>query len=152
MKLLIVEDNLTLAKCTAQLLWRLDRPAQQLEAITIASDLQTALLGLSGHDAVLCDGAFPLSRDSRFAVEKWHVVRREARARGMHFVLYSGSVQALDCARESGTVALAKPAATEEIYAALMDYSHPVIRRGYEKPAWTIDGGTGAGVNHISGP
>jgi ActR/RegA family two-component response regulator len=53
------------------------------------------------------------------AAEKWDVVRQEANRRGIHFVLYSGSACALDCARESEIPALAKPAAIEEIYAAL---------------------------------
>lgn len=123
MKLLIVEDDLTLAEVTAELLHSFDGPPQQFEAITLAADLQTAILCLPEHDAVLCDGRFPLSPDSRFWVEDWDVVRQEAHRRGIHFVLYSGSVRCLDCARESHIPALAKPAAVEEIYAALTFHS-----------------------------
>ena len=97
--------------------------------------LQTAILCLPEHDAVLCDGAFPLSHNSRFVVEEWDVVRQEAHRRGIHFVLYSGSVRALDCARESNIPALAKPAAIEEIYAALMSFPLSVIDRGYGESA-----------------
>ncbi len=129
MKLLIVEDNLSLAELTAELLHIVDRPAQELEAITLAEDLQTALLCLPQHDAVLCDGMFPLSPNSRFVVEEWDVIRQEARRRGMHFVLYSGSPSALDCARETDTPALAKPAPIEEIYAALTRHPLPVIAK-----------------------
>jgi CheY-like chemotaxis protein len=75
MKLLVVEDNSTLAELTAELLHSLDGSAQLLEAITLASDLQTAILCLPEHDAVLCDGTFPLSRNSRFLVEDWDVIR-----------------------------------------------------------------------------
>ena len=119
MRLLIVEDNSFLAEVTAELLNSLDPPMQQFEAITIASDLQTAILRLPEHDAVLCDGMFPVSPHSRFVVEDWDVIRHAARQRGIHFVLYSGSVRALDCARKDHTPALAKPAPIEEIYAAL---------------------------------
>jgi CheY-like chemotaxis protein len=134
MKLLIVEDNSSLAEITAQLLRSLDRPLQQLEAITLAEDLQTAILCLPEHDAVLCDGSFPLSPGSRFVVEEWDVIRQEANRRGIHFVLYSGSVHALDCARESNTPAIAKPATIEEIYATLTDLWPPAHNnKGYDE-------------------
>jgi CheY-like chemotaxis protein len=119
MRLLIVEDNLRLAEITAELLHSLDDRPQISESITLVSDLQAAIRRLPEHDAVLCDGAFPLTRNSSLAAEKWDVVRQEANRRGIHFVLYSGSACALDCARESEIPALAKPAAIEEIYAAL---------------------------------
>jgi len=129
MKLLIVEDNLSLAELTAELLHLIDRPAQELEAITLAEDLQTAILCLPEYDAVLCDGMFPLSPNSRFVVEEWDVIRQEAIRRGIHFVLYSGSPHALDSARESNTPALAKPAPIEEIYAALTRHPLSVIAK-----------------------
>jgi len=119
MKLLIVEDEEQLAEVTALLLRSLDRRARLLDTITFAGDLETALDCLPEHDAVLCDAQFPLARSSRFIVEVWDVVRHEARRRGVHFVLYSGSLRALQGARDSGTPALTKPAPIEEIYAAL---------------------------------
>jgi CheY-like chemotaxis protein len=129
MRLLIVEDNSALAELTARLLYFLDRPRQSLEAITLAADLHTAMLCLPEHDAVLCDGMFPLCPEAGYAVEQWDVVRQEAHRRGIHFVLYSGSASALDCARESNTAAIAKPAAAEEIYAALTRSRVPVIAK-----------------------
>jgi CheY-like chemotaxis protein len=123
MKLLIVEDNEELAVMTATLLRSLDRRAQRLDTITFAGDLETALHCLPDHDVVLCDGRFPLSQNSRFIVEEWDVVRDEANRRGIHFVLYSGCLRALQCACESDTPALAKPAPVEEIYAALTAHS-----------------------------
>ncbi|MGD1100907.1 MAG: hypothetical protein ABSA59_02480 [Terriglobia bacterium] len=149
MKLLIVEDNSSLAELTAELLHSLDRQAQNIEAITLVSDLQTAILCLPEHDAVLCDGMFPLSHNSRFVVEEWDVVRQEAHRRGIHFVLYSGSVRALDCARESNTPALAKPAAIEEIYAALLSFPLSVINRGYGESARMTEKGIRAGDDHV---
>ena len=119
MKLLIVEDNSQVAEVTAELLRSQDRPAHSIETITLAGDLETAMRRLPDHDAVLCDGRFPLSQNSRFIVEEWDVVRHEARRRGIHFVLYSGCGRALDRARDSRTLALMKPATIEEIYAAL---------------------------------
>ena len=119
MKLLIVEDNSQVAEVTAELLRSQDQPAHSIETITLAGDLDTAMRRLPDHDAVLCDGQFPLSQNSRFIVEEWDVVRHEARRRGIHFVLYSGCGRALDRARDSRTLALMKPAAIEEIYAAL---------------------------------
>jgi CheY-like chemotaxis protein len=135
MKLLIVEDNSSLAEITAELLHSLDGPPQHFEAITLVADLQTAILCLPEHDAVLCDGRFPLSHNSRFLVEDWDVVRQEARRRGIHFVLYSGSASALDCARESHTPALAKPAAIEEIYAALTGQRRAGAGKSPSEPA-----------------
>jgi CheY-like chemotaxis protein len=119
MRLLIVEDNEYLAEVTAQLLYELDRQARRIASITVAGDLETAMHFLPEHDAVLCDGQFPLSRDSRFLVEEWDVVQHEAARRGIHFVLYSGCLRALHSACEAGTPALAKPSPVEEIYAAL---------------------------------
>jgi CheY-like chemotaxis protein len=119
MRLLIVEDNEYLADVTAQLLHSLDRQARRIESITVAGDLEAAIHFLPEHDAVLCDGQFPLSRDSRFIVEEWDVVQREAVRQGIHFVLYSGCLRALRSACEAGTPALAKPSPVEEIYAAL---------------------------------
>ena len=119
MRLLIVEDNEYLAEITAQLLHSFDRQARRLESITIAGDLETAIYFLPEHDAVLCDGRFPISLNSSFIAEEWDVVRHEADRRGIHFVLYSGCDRALLSAREANTPALAKPAPIEEIYAAI---------------------------------
>jgi CheY-like chemotaxis protein len=119
MRLLMVEDNEYLAEITAQLLHSLDRRTRRLESITIAGDLETAIHFLPEHDAVLCDGRFPISPNSRFIAEEWDVVRHEADRRGIRFVLYSGCVRALLSAREAETLALAKPAPIEEIYAAI---------------------------------
>ena len=149
MKLLIVEDNSSLAELTAELLHSLDRQAQNIEAITLVSDLQTAILCLPEHDAVLCDGMFPLSHNSRFVVEEWDVVRQEAHRRGIHFVLYSGSVRALDCARESNTPALAKPAAIEEIYAALTRHPFPVIAKTPSEATRMAENLNLAGGDHV---
>ncbi len=129
MRLLIVEDNSTLAELTARLLHSLDRPRQFLEAITLAADLHTAMLCLPEHDAVLCDGMFPLCRETGYVVEQWDAVRQEAHRRGIHFVLYSGSASALDRAHEGNIPAIAKPAAAEEIYAALTGHLVPVIAK-----------------------
>ena len=150
MRLLIVEDNSSLAELTADLLRSLDRQTQLFEAITIASDLQTAILCLPGHDAVLCDGMFPLSPHSRFVVEEWDVVRQEAKRRGINFVLYSGSAHALDCAREDNTPALAKPAAIEEIYALLTRHWLPVHSKGYGESALVGKNRLTPGENHVT--
>ena len=119
MKLLIVEDDASLAEITAELLKSVDQNTHFFEAITLAADLETAIHSLPEHDTVLCDGTFPLSPDSTFVVDDWDVVRQEALRRGIYFVLYSGSICALESARESNTPALTKPAAIEDIYAAL---------------------------------
>ena len=106
-----------------------------LRLLHLPQILQTAILCLPEHDAVLCDGKFPLSHGSRFVVEDWDVVRQEAHRRGIHFVLYSGSASALDGARESNTPALAKPAAVEEIYAALTGRRPSNIGKSRSAPA-----------------
>ena len=125
MKLLIVEDNAALAELTAELLHLVDTQTWQIEAITLVADLQTAMLSLPDHDAVICDGQFPLSHDSQFQSEEWEVVRHAAQGRGILFVLYSGSASAIDRARERNTLAFAKPAPIEEIYEALMSSHCP---------------------------
>jgi CheY-like chemotaxis protein len=149
MKLLIVEDNSSLAEITAELLHSLDQPQQHFEAITLAADLQTAILCLPEHDVVLCDGMFPLSPHSRLVVEEWNVIRQEAHRRGIHFVLYSGSDRALDCARESDTPALAKPASIEEIYAALTQYRLPGPSNGDGESTLMAENRKSAGENHV---
>jgi len=121
MRILIVEDNEELAELTAELLRWVDQPAQYIETISLAGDLDTAIRLLPQHDAVLCDGQFPLSRDSLFIAEEWDVVQREAGRRGIHFVLYSASPGALCDARDSRIPAISKPAFIEEIYAALTE-------------------------------
>jgi len=99
MRLLIAKDNPSLAEITAELLHCHDGGAQRLEAITLAADLQTAILCLPEHNAVLCDSAFPYTHDSHWVVEEWDVAQQEARPRGIHFVLYCGYLRALDLAR-----------------------------------------------------
>jgi CheY-like chemotaxis protein len=132
MKLLIVEDEEQLAEVTAMLLRLLDRRAQRLETITLAGDLETALDRLPEHDVVLCDGQFPLSQNSRFIVEEWDVVRREALRRGIHFVLYTGCLRALQGAHHSETHALTKPAPIEEIYTALTAQSAELSANSFD--------------------
>jgi hypothetical protein len=149
MKLLIVKDNSSLAEITAELLHAFDRPQQHLEAITLAADLQTAILCLPKHDAVLCVGMFPHSPRSRLVVEEWNVIRQEAHRRGIHFVLYSGSDSALDSARKSDTAALAKPASIEEIYAAHTHRRLPVRSNGDGKSASIAGNRKSAGENHV---
>jgi len=149
MKLLILEDNSSLATITAELLHSLDRPQQHIAATTPAEDLQMATRCLPGHDVVLCDGMFPLSPSSRAAVEGWDVIRQEAHRRGIRFVLYSGSDRALECARKSHTPALAKPASIEEIYAVLTRHELPVCRDGDLKSALMPENRKSAGGNHV---
>lgn len=152
MKLLIVDDNSSLAEITAELLHTVDTPAELIEAITLATDLQTALLCLPEHDAVLCDGMFPLYHNSRYAVEEWDVVRQEATRRGIHFVLYSGSDRALDCARGSNTPALAKPAAIEGIYAALTRPWVPVISQRHGETVLMSENAKFVGEEYVPNP
>jgi CheY-like chemotaxis protein len=149
MKLLIVEDNSSLATITAQLLRSLDRAQQNLEAITLAEDLQTAIRCLPGHDVVLCDGMFPLSPHSRILAEDWDVIRQEAHRRNIRFVLYSGSDRALDRARESDTPALAKPASIEQIYAALTPHRLPAPSNGYGEVGRMTENLKSAGGDHV---
>ncbi|MGA2986179.1 MAG: hypothetical protein ABSG32_20430 [Terriglobia bacterium] len=122
MRILIVEDNEELAELTAELLRWVDQPAQYIETISLAGDLDTAIRLLPQHDAVLCDGQFPLSQDSLFIAEEWDVVQREADRCGIHFVLYSASPGALCDARDSRIPAISKPACIDEIYAALTEH------------------------------
>jgi CheY-like chemotaxis protein len=119
MKLLIVEDNEQLADVTARLLRSIDEGAQCIETITLVGNLEAAIDHLPEHDAVLCDGRFPLSQNTSVVAEEWDVVRNEARRRGIHFVLYSGCVRSLNGARQSHTTVLTKPAPIEAIYNAL---------------------------------
>jgi CheY-like chemotaxis protein len=116
MKLLIVEDNEQLADITARLLRSINPATRRIETITLVGDLEAAIAHLPQHDAVLCDGRFPLSQNTPMAAEEWDVVRNEAWRRGIHFVLYSGCVRSLNGARQSQTPALSKPAPIEEIY------------------------------------
>ncbi len=81
MKLLILEVNLSRGEITAELLYGLDRHVQMLSAITLASDLQMAVLCLPEHDAVLCDGTFPpATRPSGWRSGTWCARKRSAGA------------------------------------------------------------------------
>lgn len=149
MKLVIVEDNPTLAELTAEILHPLEGQAQQIEAITLASEMQTAVRCDPGHDAVPCEGTFPLSHKPRFSVEDGDVIRQEAIPRGVHFVLDIGSIRALDGARESGSLAFAKPAAIEEIYAALTPHPLPVVAKSPRESGRIAEYLNFAGENHV---
>jgi len=121
MRILIVDDCEELAQITADLLRCVDESAHGIEAVSLAGDLETAIRLLPHHDAVLCDGEFPISQHSTFIREEWDLVHREALRRGVHFVLYSGCAHALCEARNSHIPALPKPAAIKEIYAVLTE-------------------------------
>jgi len=121
MRLLIVDDNQPLAELTAALLQLIDDGPKRIDAITLVGDLESALGVLPQHDVVLCDGHFPISRDSGLIGEEWHSVRREARRLGIHFVLFSGCMHTVDDARDSYVPAISKPASIETIYAALTE-------------------------------
>ena len=139
MRLLIVEDNAFLAEITAELLHSLDSCGNVFEVITIVFDLRTAILNISEHDAVLCDGDFPFALGSGSAAENWHLVYEEAQLRGIHFVLYSGSPYALDRARANHTPAISKPAPVEDIFAALMKKTNPLAIRCQQDPVLAIE-------------
>jgi CheY-like chemotaxis protein len=147
-----VEDNSFLAELTAELLHLADQSMQLCEAITLAEDLHPAIICLPEQDAVLCDGMLPVSPESRFIVEDWDVIRNEAHRRGIHFVLYSGLVHALDSARATHTPALAKPAAIEEIYAALTHHQLPVHSKADGESALVAENIRLAGGNHAPEP
>jgi CheY-like chemotaxis protein len=122
MRILIVDDHEELAKLTAELLRWIDQPARYIEKISLAGDRDTAVRLLPQHDAVLCDGRFPIFPGSPCNVEEWHEVYREADRWGVHFILYSACPGALDDARARDVPAILKPAPIEEIYAALTEH------------------------------
>jgi hypothetical protein len=150
MKQLIAEDDLFLAEITSELRRSLGRRAQLFEAITLAQDLEGATLSLPEHDVVLGDGIFPLTRNSRHVVEGWDVVCQEANRGGIPFVLYSGSVRALDCARERNAPALGKPPVIEEIYAALTYQRVSTLSKTHGQPALRTETCNFAGDNHVT--
>lgn len=119
MRILIVDDNQALAEITAELLRCVDGPARDIEAISLAGNLQSAVRLLPQHDLVLCDGEFPTAPDSPFPEEQWAAVFREACRYGADFILYSGSPVCLEDARYCGIAAIAKPATIDKIYAEL---------------------------------
>ena len=134
MRLLIVDDDNSLAKLTAELLQLVDRSAGHIESISIAGDLVTALLLLPENDAVLCDGSFPISPGSISHGDEWCQVRRAALVCGVPFILYSGCAQSIEEARLGGIAAIAKPATIENIYAVLAGLwieARPVLASGH---------------------
>jgi hypothetical protein len=106
---------------------------QQIEAITLVSDMQTALFCLRHRDVVIRDGPFPLFPNSRFRVEDWDALHHEASRQERRFVLCSASVRALNLAHDCQVLALAKPTAIEAIYAAVMGFPRSGTVRGYRK-------------------
>jgi CheY-like chemotaxis protein len=128
MRLLIIDDNQALAEVTADLLHCMDQPVQQIGEITLATNLEAALKVLPEHDIVLCDGEFPASADAPSSSEEWVSVFRESCRSGVTFILYSGSAVCLEDAHCCSIPAIAKPAAVEDIYAALTDLGNQTNR------------------------
>lgn len=135
MKLRIFGSQSSYGVPTTQLLLFLCGGAQQVEALADFSSFQTAIPFSPECDAILCDGSFFLFLNSHIGAEERGTVRQDARCRGIHAVLYSGSQSTFEFSDESDNPASAKPATTEEICAALMSISRPVTARGYGKPA-----------------
>jgi hypothetical protein len=121
MRLLIVDDELSLAGLTADEFRWIDQSAQHIESISLAGDLETAIRLLPEHDAVLCDGQFPASPGARCQSDEWQAVQQEAQARGVVFVLYSGGATTVEGARSGGFPAIFKPASIENIYGLLIE-------------------------------
>ena len=120
MRLLIIDDNAQLAKVTAALLRQVDQTTRAIELISCAADLEGAMSLLPHHDAVLCDGQFPLSPNFCYRDDQWVAVHREAVSRGMLFILYSGSPDSLSNASDRSGPTLAKPCRIERLYEVLM--------------------------------
>jgi hypothetical protein len=121
MRLLIVDDEMSLAGLTADEFRWVDQSAQRIESISLAGDLETAIHLLPEHDAVLCDGQFPKSPGARCQGDEWRAVQREADANGIVFILYSGGATTVEGARSGGIPAIFKPARIENIYGVLME-------------------------------
>jgi hypothetical protein len=96
MRILIVDEDESLAETTTDPLRWIDAPAGHIEPISLAGNLETALRLLPEHDAVLCDGSFPISPGSSSHGGEWHAVRREALLAGVLFILYSGGASTLE--------------------------------------------------------
>jgi|SRR5579862_1585206 len=122
MRLLIVDDNTQLAKVTAALLRQIDQSTREIESISSAGDLEEAMRLLPHHDAVLCDGQFPLSPNFCYRYDQWIEVHHEAESRGMLFILYSGSPESLSAARCKGVPTIPKPCRIEKLHEVLMDH------------------------------
>jgi hypothetical protein len=121
MRLLIVDDEKSLATLTADEFRWVDQSARNIESISLAGDLETAMHLLPEHNAILCDGQFPASPSTRSLGDEWRVVQREAEARGIVFILYSGGAATIEGARRGGIPAIFKPAKIERIYELLME-------------------------------
>jgi CheY-like chemotaxis protein len=122
MKLLIIEDNESIARVTTELLYTIDRKFGKgvMESIATAPDLESALDGLLCFDAILCDGEFPNEPGSRFTFSNWSIVANRARKLHIPCVIYSGSAAVVDEAGRCGLPVLQKPAPVETIYAVLV--------------------------------
>jgi hypothetical protein len=121
MRLLIVDDEMSLAGLTADEFRWVDQSAHYIESISLAGDLETAIHLLPEHDAVLCDGQFPASPGARCQGGEWRAVQHEADANGVVFILYSGGAATVEGARRDGIPAIFKPARIENIYEVLME-------------------------------
>jgi CheY-like chemotaxis protein len=122
MRLLIIDDNTQLAKVTATLLRQIDQGSREIETISSAADLDAAMRLLPQHDAVLCDGQFPVSPNFCYRDDQWMAVHREAVNRGMLFILYSGSPESLSDATSKGVPTIAKPCRIEKLYQVLLEH------------------------------
>jgi response regulator of citrate/malate metabolism len=121
MRLLIIDDELSLAGLAADEFRWVDQSAQHIQSISLAGDLETAIRLLPQHDAVLCDGHFPASPGARSQGDEWRAVQREALTHGIVFILYSGGATTVEDARSGGIPAIFKPARIENIYRLLIE-------------------------------
>ncbi len=124
MRLLVVDDNRQLAELTGELLRHADRRGREIGTISFAGDLESALRLLPNHDAVLCDGQFPVSPNFWYRRDQWMGVYAEAVPQGTLFVLYSGDAETVEHAQKIGIPAIAKPSRIETLYASLMNSWH----------------------------
>jgi DNA-binding NtrC family response regulator len=125
LRLLIVDDDYSVANVIRELLWCHDREnGRKFQDIEIAGDLKKAIWMLSRSDAVvdacLCDGNFPL-RPNEQAGSHWKEVASLCNKMGVKFMLHSGDQKVIDEAHVLGEIVLPKlETRTDDIYAAVM--------------------------------
>jgi len=125
-RLLIVDDDPSIANIIRELLWSHDRECgKRFADIEIASDLKRAVYVLtrshSPVDVCLCDGNFPI-KDGQAPGTHWADVASLCHKLGVQFLLHSGDERAIQAAGEQGDRVLRKlDTSSEQMYAAVVE-------------------------------
>ncbi len=124
MKLLIVEDDVTLGKILAEIFEGEPGVDKVFRALTLEGTLELVMNGRV--DAVLSDGWFYWRN---LLEPAWRILYQAARAKGIPFTLLTGDFREADYARELNVPVIERPFHLDNLVAQVMGRSEVRIDR-----------------------